>query len=358
MKDKRIIEMIKNKAQEKDVPHVLDQLKEKLNIEVIKQPELIHEPKRTFNFKALYASLTFVLALSIVLVISLFYQSPTINLLEDSDFSDHVMLSAISTTEIIGTNQELSLYGDLVLVEENEEDDYVENQIDEVLKYSEIVETLLMNQVNFGKTYSDSDIDDYKYMMNFSFLDLNDEEITYKLYYNQTIDHENQTYVLDVKLVTQNESYPLIIEGELEQKAFVMTYQMNTQEQIKTAYDIVGRINQFTVRKIFQNEIVQESLISYEHRNQVQLSFIRGEAKGRYDFTLDDTVPNQKGMNIRYQIDDTDEGSITIKIDHNNREQFIIEIRPDHRPPSTVEKERPYGPPRRDHPGNPNMPNR
>lgn len=358
MKDKAIVQMIKNKAQEKDVPNVLNELKEKLNMEVSKQPEIIYEPKRTFNFKALYASITFVLALSIVFVISLFYQSPDINLLEDSDFSDHVMLSAISTTEIVDTNENLNFEGAILLVEDVTEDDYVENQIDDVLKYSELIETLLMNQETFGKTYIKSDINDYEYMMSFSFLDLNDEQITYKLYYNQNIDHEYQSYALEAKLVTQNESYPLIIEGELKQNAFVMTYQINDQEQIKTEYRIGDMMHQFTVKRMFQNEVIQESLISYENKHQIRLSFIKGEAKGQYDFTLDDTIPNQKGMRIRYQINSIDEGSISIKVDEQAKENFIIEITPDHRPPSVIERERPYGPPRRDDSNNPGMPHR
>ncbi len=358
MKNKEIIQMIKNKAQEKEVPNVLNELKEKLNIEALNQPEIIVESKPKFNLKTLYASFTFVLALSIVLVISLLYQSPSINLLEDSDFSDQVMLSAISTTEIVGSNETLSLETSLVLVDDDPEDDYVENQIDDVLKYSEMIETVLMNQETFNKTYSKSDKEQYEYMMRFSFYDLNADQITYTMYYNQTIDHENQTYVLETELVTQNETYLLNIEGELEVQAFVMTYHINQQEQITTTYQMGEMMNEFIVRRLNQNEIIQESMITYSNKAQVNLSFTRGQAKGNYEFTLDQTLPNQKGMNIRYQINSIDEGSINIKIDEQNRQQFIIEIRPDHRPPSVIERERPYGPPKRDEPGNPNMPNR
>jgi hypothetical protein len=359
MKNKEIIQMIKNKAQEKEVPNVLNELKEKLNTEVVNQPEFDFEStKPRFNLKALYASLTFVLALSIVLVISLLYQSPSINLLEDSDFGDQVMLSAISTTEIIGSNETLSLETSFVLVDDNPEDDYVENQIDDVLKYSEMIETVLMNQEAFNKTYLKSDKEQYEYMMRFSFYDLNADQITYTLYYNQIIDHENQTYVLETELVTQNETYLLNIEGELDAQAFVMTYHINQQEQITTTYQMGEMMNEFIVRRLNQNEIIQESMITYSNKAQVNLSFTRGQAKGNYEFTLDQTLPNQKGMNIRYQINSIDEGSILIKVDEENREQFIIEIRPDHRPPSVIERERPYGPPKRDEPGNPNMPNR
>ncbi|GEM_PF-2169530 len=358
MKNKQMIQMIKKKAQAKQVPNVLNELKEKLNIEALNQPEVILESKPRFNFKALYASFTFVLALSIVLVISLFYQSPSLNLLEDSDYGDHVILSAISTTEIAGSNETLNLETSMVLVDDNPEDDYVENQIDDVLKYSEMIETLLMNQQAFEKTVLKSDKDNYEYMLRFSFYDLNDDQITYTLYYRQLINHENQTYVIKAELVTQNESYALDIEGELEKQAFEMTYHINQQESIKTTYQKSDIRNEFIVTRLYQNEIIQESMITYNNKNQVNLSFIRGEAKGNYEFTLDQSLPTQKGMNIRYQINNIDEGSISIKVDMQNREQFIIEIRPDHRPPSVIERERPYGPPKRDEPGNPNMPNR
>ena len=358
MKDKKIIEMIKTKAQQKDVPNVLNELKEKLNIEVIKDPKMIDEPKRVFNFKTLYASLTFVLALSVVVVISLFYQSPSINLLEDTDFSDYVMLSAISTTEVISTNELLSLEENIILVEDLNEDDYVENQIDDILKYSELVETLLVNQEAFEKTLLNSDLDNYKHMMNFSFYDLNNEKITYKLYYNQTIDYENETYMLDTKLVTQNEAYELMIEGKLEQEDFIMTYHINAQEKIKTAYQKGNMMNQFIVQRLLLDEVTQESMISYENKQQIILSFTRGEAKGIYEFTLDETIPNQRGMHVRYRIDSIDEGTIEIRINEDDMNNFILEIIPDHRPSTVVEKERPYGPPKRDEPGNPNMPHR
>jgi hypothetical protein len=358
MKDKKIIEMIKTKAQQNDVPNVLNELKEKLNIEVIKAPEMIDEPKRVFNFKALYASLTFVLALSVVVVISLLYQSPSMNLLEDADFSDHVMLSAISTTEVISTNELLSLEENIILVEDLNEDDYVENQIDDILKYSELVETLLVNQEAFEKTLLNSDLDNYKHMMNFSFYDLNNEKITYKLYYNQTIDYENETYILDTKLVTQNEAYDLMIEGELGQEDFIMTYHINAQEKIKTAYQKGNMMNQFIIQRLLLNEVTQESMISYENKQQINLSFTRGEAKGIYEFTLDETIPNQRGMHVRYRIDSIDEGTIEIRINEDDMNNFILEIIPDHRPSTVVEKERPYGPPKRDEPGNPNMPHR
>ena len=358
MKDKKIMKIIKTKAQQKDVPNVLNDLKGKLNIEVIKEPEVIYEPKRLFNFKALYASLTFVLALSVVVVISLFYQSPSINLLEDSDFSDYVMLSAISTTEVISSNELLSLEENIVLVEDLNEDDYVENQIDDILKYSELIETLLMNQEAFEKTLLKSDLDQYKHMMNFLFYDMNNEKITYKFYYNQTIDYENDTYILDTKLVTQNETYELMIEGKLEQEDFIMTYHINDQEKIKTAYQKGNMMNQFIVQRLYLNEITQESMISYENKQQINLSFTKGEAKGIYEFTLDETVPNQRGMHVRYRIDSIDEGTISIRVNQDDMDNFILEIKPDHRPSTIVERERPYGPPKRDVPGNPNMPHR
>lgn len=358
MRDKQIIQMIKTKAQQKDVPNVLNEIKEKLNIEVIKEPEMIYEPKRVFNFKALSASLTFVLALSVVVVISLFYQSPSMNLLEDADFSDYVMLSAISTTEVISTNELLSLEENIIFVEDLDEDDYVENQLDDILKYSELVETLLMNQEVFEKTLLNSELDSYEHMMNFSFYDLSNEKITYKLYYNQTIDYENETYIIDTKLVTQNETYELMIEGKLEQENFIMTYHINDQEKIRTAYQKGNMLNQFIVQRLYLNEIIQESMISYENKQLINLAFTKGEAKGIYEFTLDESVPNQRGIHVRYRIDSIDEGIINIRVNEEDMNNFILDIRPDHRPPSVVERERPYGPPKRDEPRNPNMPHR
>ncbi|MFA7423296.1 MAG: hypothetical protein WCZ00_06120, partial [Acholeplasmataceae bacterium] len=169
MKNKDVIKIIKQKADEKQIIDVSMLIKEKLHISQQVDEKSVREKKR-FSLKALFVSFSLVLTASLVIVLTLLSGGNAIDLLDDSTFSDQVILSAISTVELVDINTELKTsYYSVMLLALEDESDCVENQIDEVLKYTEFMETFLNNPDQYQKEIKDVSYLRYKKMLSYEF---------------------------------------------------------------------------------------------------------------------------------------------------------------------------------------------
>ncbi len=344
MKDKKVMKIIKQKADEKQIPNVSMLIKEKLNINQQIQEERIIVKKR-FNFKALYVSFSLVLTASVVVVLTLLSQGQSVDLFDNSEFSDQVILSAISTVELIDLDTELNVdYSTNVLLSLEDEDDFVENQIDEVLKYTEFMETLLNNPDQYQKEIKEVSYLGYKNLLSYEFKDMMGETNTYNFYYHQDIDSKSNTYKIKGLLVTEDDNFELTIDGLIAEDEFVMTYHIDENQKINVIYQMINNEHQLTLKRYNQNIIMKESKINFNNKEEATLTFIKGEAKGIYRFQMDQEFINGKQMRINYKIDDIDEGEIDLLVESETNHSYIINIRPDNRPEIIVERDRPMQP--------------
>ena len=344
MKNKDVIKMIKQKADEKQIIDVSMLIKEKLHISQQVDEKPVTEKKR-FNLKALYVSFSLVLTASLVIVLTLLSGGNAIDLFDDSTFSDQVILSAISTVELVDIDTELNTsdYSVMLLALEDESD-YVENQIDEVLKYTEFMETFLNNPDQYQKEIKEVSYLGYKKMLSYEFSDMMGEKNLYEFYYHQEINKKTNAYQIKGLLVTDQANYELTVDGIVDDESFTITYQIDDTQKIHASYQKMDQEHQLILKRYQQDDIINESKISFNNKEEATLTFIKGEAKGIYRFQMDETLPNGKQMRINYKIDDIDEGEIDLTIEDNTNHQYIINIRPEGRPGSVVEKDRPMQP--------------
>lgn len=344
MRDKKVMKIIKQKADEKQIIDVSMLIKEKLNINQPLQEEQIKETKR-FSFKALYVSFSLVLTASLVIVLTLLSGGQTIDLFDDSTFSDQVILSAISTVELVDMETELNTNSStFMLLALEDEADYVENQIDEVLKYTEFMETFLNNPDQYQKQIKAVSYLGYKKMLSYEFFDMTGETNLYEFYYQQEINTKTSTYHIKGLLVTDQASYELTIDGIVDEKAFTINYQINDEQKINARYQMINDEHQLVLKRFNKEQIINESKISFSNKEEATLTFIKGEAKGIYRFQINDELPNGKKMRINYKIDEIDEGEIDLVIEEGTDHQYVIDIRPEGRPGTVVERERPIQP--------------
>jgi len=347
VKDRKIIQMIKQKANEKDIPNVKDMIKEQLDM----NQESIQLPKRSFRFRAVYGSFALVLTASLVFILLLVNQTPNVDLFDDQEFSDQVILSAISTVELV--NSELTVnnvdsYNTLLAVE----DDYVENQIDEVLKYTEFMETLLNNPGAYQKEMVEKSYLNYRQAMIYEFLDMTDQTHVYELYYKQDLNHKTNVYQIEATLVLDEKAYDMVIDGVIDEDTFTVTHQIDQNRRINTIFNKHQLEHQLTFKQYFNDNLEKEALITYGNKEEATLTFIKGQARGIYQFSMDQMAVNGRMMRINYQIGDVDQGSIELTVDDSELRQYILDVKPDNRPPFVQEKDRPMTPRPGHRPGN------
>lgn len=341
MNKKDLIALIKTKADEKEIPDFSAQIIEKIENQNVFVKEEIPVIKKSHRFKPLYASLTTVFGLFLLFLAFSVVRSNNVDLFADSNFSDSVIVSAITTVNYVEQSELLALDDSYTILLAGEEtDDLVEDQIDDVVTYANIMEVLLINGDDYQKEIEASDLDGYEKMITYRLHNLLDEEMTYQLYYNEDINMNKNTYQVEGLFKYGNNDYEISINGSFDEKQYTLTHQQNEQDYININYQ-VQNLNQKLSVMIYKNNILnQEIEIEYDDYLSATLRYIKGTTKGVYQFEIE-TRDNIKGMKVNYRIGLTDEGSIDFDLSTDDQRGYILNIRPDSRPSFIIEKDRP-----------------
>lgn len=347
MKDKKIIKIIKQKADDKNIPDVSMMIKEKINI--LNQTEQV---KQRFNFKAIYASFAFVLTASIIVMMSLFSRTST-DLFDDNTFSDQVVLSLMSTVDRVEMDSNLSFSSSVQLLSTDSSDDYIEDQIDEVLKYTEFMETYLNNTDAYDSEIKRANYLGFNKLITYYFKDMSEGVHQIDFYYRQNINQKESSYQIEGLFIKNEQAYDVVIEGILDASDFSITYHINDMEKIISQFKKIGEQQEITLKRYQQDTVIEESMIAFNNREKVTLTFVQGKAKGIYEFTMDQLPDQAKMMRVQYQIGASDDGVIEIRINQDELRQYILDIIPNGRPPFVEEKDRPTPPGHEHRPNHP-----
>jgi hypothetical protein len=340
MNKKDLITLIKQKADEKEIPNFSAQIIDKVenqNVFVKQEVSVIKKPHR---LKPLYASLTTVFGLLLLFLAFSVVRSNNVDLFSDSNFSDSVILSTIATVNYIEQTEVIDLdNGYTMLLADEQDDDLIEGQIDDVITYASFMEILLNNGDDYQKEITTSDIDGYKKMITYRLNTLLDEEIVYQLYYNEGINLNKNTYQVEGLLKYGDREYQLEIEGSFDEKQYTLTYQHNTQDYININYQVQNQNQKFSIMIYKNNVLDQEVAIEYNDYATATLTYMKGQTKGVYQFEIE-TVENVKSMKVNYSIGQTDSGSIEFNVSNDNQRKYVLNVRPDNRPSFVIEKDR------------------
>ncbi len=340
MNKKEIINLIKDKANEKSIIDVSLLIKDKLKNSQYVIKEEITLPQRRFSFKPLYLSFVSIFVIAIAITLLIITKPIQNDLLLDSEFSDSVILSALSSIELIENPEEIG-YNDSynTLLSDETSDDYVENQIDEVMKYAKFMEVFLNNDDTLKKEIIKSSYQTYKKAVSYTLTNLTGDQIIYNLYYKQTIDEKKQTYRITGLLQIGESLYPVLVTGQMNQKNHLLIYKETEDTYVRVFYHRDEKNNLLRVKKYTNLVLEEETTILYQNNTKATLSFVKGNTKGVYEFSISETSEN-KNMHINYKIDDIDQGSIDVELSKEAIKNYILNIIPDNRPATVVEKER------------------
>lgn len=375
MKNREIKKIIREKAYEKNIPDVSFLIKKKLDMNYHYQEEKVTVKKR-FNLRPLYMSLAASMFVIFIVVLTLITPSKEVDLFANSEFSNNVLLSAISTSELVDNNNLNANYNfnfkeitastsfDYNLFTADQPNEYIEDEIDEVMKYSSFIEIFFNNLDEFEKEIKKEKYLNFNKVITYKLNNMNSTISEYKLYYKQNINKEEKTYLIDGLLVIGIKEYKISITGKIDEDLFVLTHLINEDKTIEVIYEE----SQIKIKEYYQEESINESIIEL-NETEVKLSFIKGKNQGVYQFQMDKS-DNRKRIRINYQIGNSDQGEFDFRVSEENNDEYEININPNDRPPSTMKKERkqkgklqdeidePKNPSEPNDPSNPNGPNK
>lgn len=338
MNKKEIIKIIKTKANEKHIPNFSTQILDKMEnqSDFVEQEIIISVPKKTR--KPIFVTLTTVLAVFMVFVVFSVVRNDSVDLFSDTNFSDSVALSSITTLNFITQEDTLSVSDNYtILLADEQTEDLVEDQIDDVITYAHFMEILLSNGENYQKKIDKSDIDNYEKMITYTLNNLLDEQMTYLLYYTEDIGSNEDAYQVDGLLMYGSDSYEIRIEGSFNKKQYTLTYHQNEQNYIQVSYQ-VENLDQELAIHIYRNSMLdQEIAITYNDYQSAMLSFISGQTKGQYLFEIENSQ-HMKMMKVNYTIGQSDQGAIDFNFSEDNQKNYILNIRPANRAAFVIEK--------------------
>lgn len=340
MNKKNLIALIKTKADEKQIPNFSAQIIEKVENQNVFVKQEVSVIKKSHRLKPLYASLTTVFGLLILFLAFSVVRTNNVDLFADSNFSDSVLLSTVATVNYIDQTEVLALEDRYtILIADEQNDDIVEDQIDDVITYAGFMEVLLNNGDEYQKEIEKSDIDGYKKMITYRLNNLLDEEINYQLYYNESINLNKNTYQVEGLLKYGDNDYQIEIEGSFDERQYTLTYQHSVQDYIDINYQVENQNQKLSIMIYKNNMLDQEIAIEYDDYETATLSYMKGQTKGVYEFSIQ-TSDSIKGMKVNYSIGTSDSGSIDLNLSDDDQNNYVLNIKPDNRASFSVEKDR------------------
>ncbi|MDI6453750.1 hypothetical protein [Peloplasma aerotolerans] len=323
MKKKELIQLIKTKANEIEVKDFSDNILKRVQ-ELPRQEQVVMHKSR-FSLKYIYTLALGTLAT--IFLFMLFYQPDTPIIPTDPQFQsmDNVIVfSTISTTALMDlAEEELSTYADETLAGPpfaNQPDPKINEEISDVAKYFELMEKLLASRPDFDIDKEDLTQSEYSQRMNFRARDFLDQEIQYRMDYNQNrIENTNQ-FTINGRINLGEISYQFIGNGvENEHKELSLRMSKDDLNYIDVDYQMINEKYHFDIIITKNGEITQDvSLIIEETKDgkNVEMHFNVGESIGTYIFSMA-TQNHQKMIKINYIIEDGDveeRGELLVRI--------------------------------------------
>ncbi len=216
-------------------------------------------------------------------------------------------------------------------VDEEEIEDY---DLSLVENYLSLIKSLKDKQ-GFKVEVVESDNDNYETLLIINLLDINNEQLDYQLYYNETIidDEESKIegimVVLDMTYHLQGKKEIEVDDEETEESLELKAY-IDENNYVLLSYEIETEENEFEKEfkySIYQNgKLIKSINIEFEteeDETEITLIFIEGSIKKEYEFEFEDDE-----IEIKIKVKNN-EGTIInkkIKLKIINNEVFIKEI--------------------------------
>lgn len=349
MNKKDLIQMIKQKASEVEIKDLSSEIVEKAKHLPHRE---VFETKRRFSLKPafLVSALTFAGLLVMFFILS--PNQPSVYAFESLDQA--VADATIASLGILSETDELIADGTTNLsMTTLDIDNYASLEIDSLIKYLGATERLLGTS-EITKTQNQQG---YQVVLNFNSTDILGEVYTYQVRYNLTAQEQEEYKQIEGIIDYADESYPF--EGQVY---FRETSQLSLQIQTESS-DTLEIIYQDDDQKAYrfnyyQNDSITQSVLmrktSINNQNMMMIDFKEGSAKGSYMLSKV-RVGDLTQLRATYLIPGAQEEIGTIDFNVSG-ENYQIEIRPNGKDATIIERGRMTNPPMPPHGGgNPHM---
>lgn len=219
-------------------------------------------------------------------------------------------------------------------VDEENEEEIEDYDLSLVENYLSLIKSLKDKQ-GFKVEVVESDNENYETLLIINLLDINNEQLDYQLYYNETIidDEESKIegimVILDMTYHLQGKKEIEVEDGETEESLELKAY-IDENNYVLLSYEIETEENEFEKEfkySIYQNgKLIKSINIEFETEDdetEITLIFIEDSIKKEYEFEFED---DEIEIKIKIQ---NNEGTIInkkIKLKVINDEVFIEEI--------------------------------
>lgn len=349
MKNKDLLRLIKTKSEEIKLKDFSAAIVEKARL--LPQLETIEQPKRHFQLKPSLAY-SFTLLTAVVAFFVLYNPaSPIIPQIED--MNQVVALSSVTAVSLIDFNDTLIDSTDNVvslslgyITLDTPAIPQIDQEIDDVSMYLSAMEKLLNSNDNFGYQLDTTSSNGYANHLNFTTRDLLDQEIEYRLNFNQSDNSKDNQFTMQGNIEIGDVTYAMTAVGELNNPQNIqLRFQKDASNYIDVSYNVSETMNRYQISTVENgNQIQTVNLFMKQVNNQksVYLDFIEGQSTGSYAFKVKE-VNQMKQMNISYYISGStsESGEIDVVIDNSGATaQYGLTIKPKGQIPYIIERGR------------------
>jgi len=254
--------------------------------------------------------------------------------------------SALSSVMTLyeGTQSNTSL-SNVVRLATTEETFAILSEIEELTPYLDLVSTFMGNGGNFEATVEPSSLEDYEEMMIITTINMEGEEVSYTLHYNEIIemdededddddedndlDEDEFDSTLEGIMIIDEVTYTLYGEREVEQgeESLELTAKLDDENYVTLAYETENEESETETEFIYEmyvdNQLAKSIEIEFEEDNEeteLSLNFISGTRESEYAFEVE-IDGNTRTIEIEYKIVEDgvtiEEGEAEVSIVYN-----------------------------------------
>ncbi|MBN2268465.1 MAG: hypothetical protein V3569_01255 [Acholeplasmataceae bacterium] len=241
----------------------------------------------------------------------------------DSD-EDVFSVAAISSVELLSNTNisqlnnntsGISMSSDLIINPSTTYNEIDENDmmltLDEVQPYIEIFEQLLADQNGLGVVVEASDLAEYATKQTFTARDITGGNITYVMYYNETLESEDEeddetSYQIEGIFIVGDLTYTFVGERESEGDESELKFKAYIDElnYVLVKYELESEEIKFEFEKVVDGVTVEESEIKIEDEEdefKIELRIFTITQENYYEFKLEEE-DGETILKIEYQI--------------------------------------------------------
>ncbi len=350
MKKKDLLKLIKTKSEEVNIKDFSQSIIDNAKL-LPQREEVIVEPKKRFTLRAsMIYSLTLVTAVIAFFVI---YQPAVPAITQIEDVNQVVVLSAVSAVSLVTTSDDLLSQDDNISLslgyfqpDITIDLAQVDDEINDVSRYLEMMEKLLNSDDDFGYQLETSNINGYAYHLSFTTKDLLEQETSYILHFNRQENVEENLFIMQGNIEIGDYIYAISAQGDLDNPQNVQLHlEKDASNYIDMTYSFTENMNQYRIQVTENNILLQAVNLELKYENgqkSVYMNFIEGQSTGSYAFRIAQ-VNQVNQMRASYYIagSEVESGEFEISVNQDGEDvTYDITVKPQGQMPYVIERKR------------------